>query len=244
MRHALLLVVAATASVLMTWSAAAQPPTAPPSPPRAEHAAKPLMDELKRMSEADIRSLVEMVRMVRLTQELGLTDEQAVVLVRQFSEVKEETGRIQRERQELGKALRELVNASAPEDQIQKKLDELVARDKESLMKRFDAFERASAGLTPAQRTKLYLFMGDFDKRMRTLIEKAREQFREQRGERMGEPVMREDGPFRRGGPAGPTPRERFGGGRGAAEGRPGARRGVEGQPLQQAPAPEPPEQE
>ena len=133
MRRVMLFAVAVVAALAMGGTAIAQPAVGPPPPPRPERAAGPLFDELNRMGEDDIRALVETVRMVRLSQELGLTDEQTVVLVRQYNETKELAGKLQKERQELARELRELVNTSAPEDALEKKLEQLVAKDKESL---------------------------------------------------------------------------------------------------------------
>lgn len=209
----------------MARIAGAQPSEGPPQSSRAPRPAGPLMDELKRMSEDDVRALIETVRMVRLSQELGLNDEQTVLLVRQCNETKEETSKIQRERQEIAKELRELVTAGAPDSEIEKTLEHLIAKDKEAVMMRFDAFERAAAGLTPAQQAKLYVFMGDFEKRMRNLIEKAKAHFREQRSGEMRE-MMREGGPRRGGG---------YGGGYRRGEGyggREGWRRAPEDQPA------------
>jgi transposase-like protein len=199
MKHVLLLAVALMAVVVLTPAAFAQPPDGPSRPPRPPRPAGPLMEQLAGMGEADIRSLVETVRMVKLSRELGLTDEQTVVLVRQYNEAKESGAKLQKERMELARELRELVGAKAPDADIEQKLKQLVAKDRESVAMRLDAFEKAGAPLTPSQRAKLYLFLGDFDKRMRGLIETARKQFREQRGENVREMLRREGGPRRSG---------------------------------------------
>ncbi|MEA3364651.1 MAG: hypothetical protein U9Q79_03335 [Candidatus Hydrogenedentes bacterium] len=235
MRPVMLLVIASVAIVLMGPVAVAQPPQAPPPGPRAERPAGPLMQELKRMDQEDVRGLIEMVRMIRLSQELGLNDEETVVLVRQYNAIKKEAGNVQKERQEIAKELRELVTTGAPDNDIEKTLDQLIAKDKEALMMRFDAFERAAAGLTPTQKAKLYVFMGDFEKRMRNLIEKAKAQFREQRGEEMRK-MMREGGPRR--GSYGDDRSAEYGERRGA-EDRGGWRRG--GPKKQPAPPEETP---
>ena len=211
MRRAILVVAAVTAAAALAGVAVSQP-SAPP-PPR-ERPAGPLMDELRKMNESDIRSLIETVRMVRLSQELGLTDEQTVVLVRQYNRAKDDAARIQKERQEIAKELRELVRDGAPENTIGERLDQLIAKDKEALMMRFDAFERVASELTPVQKAKLYVFMGDFEKRMRSLIEEAREQFRARGADGVRE-MMREGGP--RG----------FGGREGVERGRGGWRGGL-----------------
>ncbi len=114
MKHVLLLAVALMAVVVLTPAAFAQPPDGPSRPPRPPRPAGPLMEQLAGMGEADIRSLVETVRMVKLSRELGLTDEQTVVLVRQYNEAKESGAKLQKERMELARELRELVGAKAP----------------------------------------------------------------------------------------------------------------------------------
>ena len=195
MKQTLPLLLAVAILGVMGTVALAQPLDGPPRPPRV---AGPFMEQLAGMGEADIRSLVETVRMVKLSRELGLTDEQTVVLVRQYNEARENGGRVQRERHELMRELRALVSANAPDGEIEQKLGQLIAKDREAHALRLDAFEKASVPLAPAQQARLYLFMGDFDKRMRTLIETARRQLREQRGERAREANPRE-GRLRRG---------------------------------------------
>ena len=200
---------AVMAAGLLAGTAIAQPREAP-APRQSPRAGSAFMEELKHMGEDDVRTLVETVRMVRLSQELGLTDEQTVVLVRQYNEIKEETARMHKERQEHTRQLRELVAASASDDEIEAKLAELIEIDKRVQMMRFDVFERAAPALTATQKAKLYMFMGDFERHMRLMIERARERFREQRGERDGPP--RERSPRREFGPQeGPGDREGFG---------------------------------
>ena len=119
MKHVLLLAVALMAVVVLTPAAFAQPPDGPSRPPRPPRPAGPLMEQLAGMGEADIRSLVETVRMVKLSRELGLTDEQTVVLVRQYNEAKESGAKLQKERMELARELRELVGAKAPDADLE-----------------------------------------------------------------------------------------------------------------------------
>lgn len=187
---------------LLAEAAVAQPPeeAAPKQTPRG---GSMFMEELKHMGEDDVRTLVETVRMVRLSQELGLTDEQTVVLVRQYNEIKEETARMHRERQERTRELRELVASGASDEKIEATLAELVEIDKRVQMMRFDVFERAAPALTATQKAKLYMFMGDFERHMRLMIERARERFREQRGERSWDGPPREGAPRRGGGTEG-----------------------------------------
>jgi Spy/CpxP family protein refolding chaperone len=230
MRNALILTAILTTAALSLTAAIAQPPEGPPPPPD-RHPRGDLMEELKDMDEQDVRSLIETVRIVRLSQELGLTDEQTVLLVRQFNETKERVAEIQKERQRIAQELRELVESGGPEDEIEAKLDQVVAHDKEAVMARFDAFERISEGLSAVQKAKLYVFIGDFEKRMRSMVERARRLFRE---ERFGE-----GGGFGRGGYG--RGRGGFGrGGREGYEGRGGFGRGGRGRRgEEQEPPPE-----
>ena len=231
MKQTLPLLLAVAILGVMGTVALAQPLDGPPRPPRV---AGPFMEQLAGMGEADIRSLVETVRMVKLSRELGLTDEQTVVLVRQYNEARENGGRVQRERHELMRELRALVSANAPDGEIEQKLGQLIAKDREAHALRLDAFEKASVPLAPAQQARLYLFMGDFDKRMRTLIETARRQLREQRGERAREANPRESGLRRGAGDARPGRGEhgrQRGGGRPMPQTRPLPVEPLSGQP-------------
>ena len=150
--------------------------------------------------DPEIQELIQTVMAARLAKALELDDEQTVLVVRRFSEFREKMSALKRERQELVKQLRMGLREGAPEDELEAKLDELMAHDAEVAEFKRTAYDKASAGLTISQRAKLYVFLSDFESDMRRLIQKARER----RAERFGRfPGMQ----GRRGFQEGPGPR-------------------------------------
>lgn len=171
------------AALLPSGGAFGQPPQpgagpAEPAPPPTPESRRPApgpppADRAK--EEQDLRALVETVKMARLTKELGLNDEQAVLLVRKYDEVRERLASLNRERQQLLRELREAVRAGKPEAEIERALDKLVAHDRKIAETRTKVYEEIGKDLTATQRAKLYVFMNDFENDMRRLVQRARE---------------------------------------------------------------------
>jgi len=153
---------------------AQEPPAQPEAKPDAKAEAKPVPDE-DVISDAELRDLVETVLTARLAKTLGLNDEQTVLLVRRLSEYKDKLGALRKERQAMAKTLKENLKSDKPDAEIQKNLDELVAKDDQIFEFRKNVYEKAGEGLTTAQRARLYVFLGDFESDMRQLVQKARE---------------------------------------------------------------------
>lgn len=194
------------------------------------------------------RELFQQVMVARLSQELGLNDEETVLLVRRFLDFKEESKQLRRERALLGKALRELVReGDAKNAEIEAKLGELLAVDEKIAGSKRSLYDKLSEGLAPVKKAKLYAFMQEFENELRRMADQVR-------GRHMDGPPFGQDGEFRpRRGPGmdgehmGPPPGERPD--RPARPDRPGMRKrgpgGPEGPPpgvpTDALPAPPPP---
>lgn len=168
------LVIATFCLVWAAQTAWAQP--GPPGPPRIPitDIKESILSEFGPIDEADARELIEMVRMVRLSEELGLNDEQAVLLIRKFREAREQATASQKQRHLLSGELRALIDAGADTNAIQEKLDALLEHDRNMWDARFNMFESAVADFDPVQRAKLYLFMGEFESRLRGIVDRVR----------------------------------------------------------------------
>jgi hypothetical protein len=125
--------------------------------------------------EQEIREMITTVMMARMSRELELTDEQTVVMVRDFADLRDSLSRLSDERHDLIETLRDKVDSDAPDAEIEPLLGTLMAVDEERDTVRRETFEKAGAGLTISQRAKLYIFVQDFEWHMRKLIMKARE---------------------------------------------------------------------
>ncbi len=142
------------------------PPVPPPPAPRPG------------LSDAEINELIQTVMAARLAKELGLNDEQTVLMVRRLSELREQTNLARKKRQEAIRDLRAAIKAGRPDAEIQEKLDNLMAVDQEMFNLRRNAYARAADGLSLVQRAKLYVFFSDFPEEMRKLAQRARQKAR------------------------------------------------------------------
>lgn len=125
--------------------------------------------------DQEIREMVTTVMMARMSRELELTDEQTVLMVRNFAELRDTLSKLGEERGDLIETLREKVDNNAPEAEIVPLLNRLMAVDDDRDAARRDTYAKAGADLTIAQKAKLYIFVQDFEWHMRRLIMKARE---------------------------------------------------------------------
>lgn len=132
-------------------------------------------DSTDAWKDQEIREMVTTVMMVRMSRELELTDEQTVLMVRNFTNLRDELSALGEQRGALIDGLRDKVENKAPDAEIEPVLEQLMALDEQRDAVREEAFIQASAGLTVAQQAKLYLFVQDFEWHMRRLIQKARE---------------------------------------------------------------------
>ncbi len=125
--------------------------------------------------DRELRELVEAVMAARLARELGLDDEQTVLLVRRFSEFKKQMADLKNQRQETMKTLKADLKAGAPDAQIQEDLNKLMDQDVKVLEARKEAYAQVAAGLSVPQQARLYVFLTEFETDMRRLVQKARE---------------------------------------------------------------------
>jgi len=156
------------------------------------------------------RELLMQVMVARLSRELELSDEDTVLMVREFADFQERMQDLHQEHRDLSVELRELVERGAPEDTIEAKLDALVEHEEAIADAQQEVYEEMADGLSVENRARLYLFMDEFKRDMRRLVQRA-----QQRHWGSGrDPGMRR-GPDRPGGrgefrgPRGPGERDR-----------------------------------
>lgn len=141
----------------------------PPPPPPPPRSGRPGGDERS-------RELFQQVMVARLSKELDLNDEETVLLVRRFLDYKEEGKQLRRERTQLGKALRELVQGGdANNDKIENKLGELMRVDEQIAASKRGLYEKMSADLAPVKKAKLYAFMQEFENELRRMADDIRD---------------------------------------------------------------------
>jgi hypothetical protein len=161
------------AVLLTAVLAAAQPPI--PGPASGGQQAPFRQGGLEKWKDGDIREIVEMVMMVRLSKELELDDEQTVVLVRRFDGLKEKWTQARRQRQRLVDDLKKGLANGADEAAIEEKLARLVDFDVNLEREKLGILQEAGQGLSVTQKAKLYVFVGEFEERLRNMVRRARE---------------------------------------------------------------------
>jgi hypothetical protein len=158
------------------------------APPKAEHQAGtqegPRHEGQGGLKDDEIRDMVSTIMMVRVSRSLELSDEQTVILVKHMQEMREETSKLYRQRDDVMASLRAQVgNEGATDDEVNAKLQELISiEDKRHQVKK-DAFDKISAGFTAKQKAKLFITLQEFEGQMRRMVQRAKE---------MGEDALRE----------------------------------------------------
>lgn len=161
-----------TLLVLSGWAGGAWAAPESPSPGDAPQS----------KGNAESRKLLEEILMARLTRELALEDEQAVLLVRHMTEFRDQMTALRRERGEKMRALRQVVRESNDESRIQQLMDEVRATNEKSMAARNDVLDFDGFELTTWQQARLLVFLNDFEADMRRLLRRAQEHRAKQSG--------------------------------------------------------------
>ncbi len=155
--------------------------------PQRQHPMGMSMDAL---GDVDARELVEMVRIMRISKELGLSDDQTIVIFKRHSEFRDEMGKLAQKRQETVAGLKRLLKSGSNEAKIEKQLQTLTKLDEEVLKKTSEGIKKMAEGLTVTQQAKLYVFVSEFPKDMRRIVDRARERGDQLKREWMGRQGM------------------------------------------------------
>lgn len=201
-------------AAVMTAQPAAQPPEGPPpGPPPGGPAAGPPPEAgppppgitppgpapQKRPGaarEARGREMLEQVMVARLSAELGLTDEQSVLMVRRFSQFKKETQQLQRERAEVMKELRQTaLKGDADPAAVSPLLEKSLQLGEKIALQRQRLFHAMAEGMDPVQQGKLLVFLEEFEGQMRQVVKTAQERRTPGPPDRMGPPPGGQPGP-------------------------------------------------
>lgn len=155
----------------------------------------------KPRASREVQELVETIMAARLAKELGLNDEQTVVMVRRLAEFRDEMNALKRKRAGLLKTLKAAIRDEEPDETITAKLDELMAHDMKLLKFRKGAYDKVGPELSAAQKARLYVFLADFETEMRQLIQHVRERSGKRQGMFDGPEGPRKQQRALRGGP-------------------------------------------
>ena len=124
----------------------------------------------------DVIKLVDALLVVRLAQALDINKEETVRLFAHIGKTKDQLHELKWQIGHNRMLLREAITDGAPNDQLQKRLDDLLIEEKAvaNLVREF--VEGAGKDVTVAQSAKLYLFLGDFEAYIVGLLENTQGQ--------------------------------------------------------------------
>ncbi len=168
-------------ALLAALTAAAQPPEGPPppgrdGPGRMQDGARMRRPQAAR--EGRGREVLEQVMVARLSDRIGLSDEQSVLLVRRFTRFRNEQQQTQKERAEAMKALRGALRGEGQEPDeaaVADALRRVTEATGRMAAQRRELQEVMGEGLTVVQKGRMLIFLEEFEGEMRQLIKNARE---------------------------------------------------------------------
>lgn len=130
------------------------------------------LDEID-TSKLDLRQLVDYVLVVRLSKELGLTEDEAARVMKRIGVYKDEIQKLKWQRGATLHYMNEDIKNGAPEETIRAKLNAVLEQDKQIRQLMEKIIEEAGKELSVAQTAKLYLFLGSFESEILALLRKA-----------------------------------------------------------------------
>jgi len=142
---------------------------------------------VKAGAKREVREVVEIVMFVRLAQELELSEDQTVLLVRRMGEFRDDVSRMHKKRRELRKELGDIYyTQDANEEELLAKLTELRQHDGKLNNLKLDLHEELSEGYDTRTQARLYLFLQEYDESMRRMVQSVRDRARGMYGGRGG----------------------------------------------------------
>lgn len=173
-----------TASGLVFAQPPGPPPGGPPGPPPGQMGAGPPMPPPGQFGDgppmpppemtAENRELLEQVMVGRLSREMDLTDEQSILFMRRFGDLRKQQQELRQERMEIMRELRPVLKKQEDEaalDRLMGRIEALNERSAAAEQTIRDSF--SDLNLNIWQKAKLELFLSDFENQMRRIVQQA-----------------------------------------------------------------------
>lgn len=124
----------------------------------------------------DPRAVIENVRIYRMTKELDLTSEQAIEFFPKLKELQKAEQQFTEEKKRILNGLRDRVSRGSSDQEILSLLDEFENAHRKRLENLVSRTKEMFEILTPTQRAKFLIFQDDFNREIRELIKKVKQQ--------------------------------------------------------------------
>ena len=119
--------------------------------------------------------MIEDLRIVRLTKELNLTDQQLAKLLPRFRETQAARREFQQKRMGLIKDLDDLLNGKSSEKDLQAKLSEMERVENDFQSKERESRREMLGQLSVEQQARFFVFQENFEREIRELIRGIRQ---------------------------------------------------------------------
>lgn len=136
---------------------------------------KHVRDRLAGKDREEIRDLIDSLRIVKMTEALDLSEEQAIKVFTKMGQVEKEKKDLQKKMKESIQGLRGLIDSEASEEEIKKSIENIknlrtsIKDQDEVLVKHLEGV------LSVEQQAKCILFMEEFPKHIRKMVEGVRD---------------------------------------------------------------------
>jgi Spy/CpxP family protein refolding chaperone len=124
--------------------------------------------------EKDPRAIIEKVRIYRLTQELDLTTEQAMVFFPKLTELQNIEKDFAKEKMQILHKLKDLIRDEIDEEEILKTVSRYEAVQKKKFEEQIKKIKEMWQILTPVQRAKYLIFQEEFNREIREMIKEIK----------------------------------------------------------------------
>ncbi|MGB3341983.1 MAG: hypothetical protein WBB37_10940 [bacterium] len=124
--------------------------------------------------DQDPRAIIEKVKIYRLTQELDLTTEQAVVFFPKLNELQKIEREFGEGKIKIINELKKLINDDASDEKILEEVSKYEKLHKDKMTKQMNKIKELWKILTPIQRAKFLIFQEEFNKEIREMIKKIK----------------------------------------------------------------------
>ncbi|HPU96730.1 MAG TPA: hypothetical protein PLO53_02120 [Candidatus Hydrogenedentes bacterium] len=188
-RHTLAAFLIGISAVMLTAAGQEVPPAGnPPRPPDGPHVQpgkpdRPVRDS-RPAQERNRRNgkMLEQVMLARLSEELELSDEQTVLLVRRFMDFRNRRGELRKEREQLMRAMQEAIEKNEPDAKVEELLNRIRDLHEQTVNLMRTLYEELSKELNIRQRAKLFLFLERFDAEVQQMLKRAADRMGNQPG--------------------------------------------------------------
>ncbi len=129
---------------------------------------------VKELGDRDARELVQAVVITRLSRRMALDEEQTILIMRRFSEYRDQSVQLQKKRLESVKKFNRAIKKEASDAEVSALLEEIVAFDRKLTSVKYDTLVQGGSGLDARQSAQLYVLLGEIENDIRRLIQQAR----------------------------------------------------------------------